>query len=79
MGRGRLGFLAIRKEIGDEAFDAALRDIADRYAWGEMTPEQLLTAFEDASGKDLHPLWNHWFNETSMTREEIDAVAAAFA
>jgi aminopeptidase N len=78
-GKGSLGFLAIRKEIGAEAFDAALREIADRYAWAEMTPEQLLTAFEDVSGKDLHLLWNHWFNEPNMTSEEIDAVTAAFA
>ena len=74
-GKGSLGFLAIRQAISPEAFDAALRDITTRYAWGEMTPEQLLAAFEDASGQDLHALWRHWFNETGMTREEIDGIA----
>ena len=39
-----------------------------------MTPEQLLAAFEDASGQDLHSLRSHWFNETGMTREEIDGI-----
>ena len=37
-GKGSLGFLAIRQEIGAEAFEAALHDIATRYTWGEMTP-----------------------------------------
>jgi len=74
-GKGSLGFLAIRQSIGAQVFDAALRDITNRYAWGEMTPEQLLAAFEDASGQDLHALWSHWFNETGMTREEIDGIA----
>jgi aminopeptidase N len=78
-GKGALGFLAIRKEIGREAFETALRDVATRYLWGEMTPDELRAAFERASGKDLRALWSHWFNETGMTQEEIDAVAAAFA
>jgi aminopeptidase N len=78
-GKGALGFLAIRKEIGPQAFETALRDIATRYLWGEMAPDDLRAAFERASGKDLHALWSHWFNETGMTQEEIDAVAAAFA
>ena len=77
-GKGSLGFLAIRQEIGAEAFEAALHDIATRYAWGEMTPEQLREAFERASGQDLAALWSHWFDEAAMTREEIEEIAAAF-
>lgn len=76
-GKGSLGFLAIRQEIGAEAFEAALRDIASRYAWGEMTPEQLREAFERASGQDLSALWSHWFDEAAMTREEIEGIAAS--
>lgn len=78
-GKGSLAFLAIRQEIGAAAFDAALRDIAQRYAWGEMTPAELRGAFERASGQDLSALWRHWFDEAAMTSEEIDALAAMFA
>ena len=79
-GKGSLGFLAIRQEIGPEAFAAALQDIADRYAWGEMTPDQSREAFERASGRDLSAFWSHWFEEAAMTREEIEGIAgAAFA
>ncbi|MBW3634761.1 MAG: M1 family metallopeptidase [Chloroflexi bacterium] len=77
-GKGSLGFLAIRQEIGADAFEAALHDVVTRYAWGEMTPDQLRDAFERASGQDLDALWSHWFNETAMTREEIEEVAGSF-
>ncbi len=77
-GKGSLGFLAIRQEIGAEAFAAALRDIANRYRWGEMTPAELRAAFERASGQDLTTLWSRWFDEAAMTQEEIDALAETF-
>jgi hypothetical protein len=76
-GKGSLGFLAIRQEIGAEAFEQALHDVATRYAWGEMTPEQLREAFERASGQDLAALWSHWFDETAMTGEEIEEIAGS--
>jgi hypothetical protein len=78
-GKGSLGFLAIREEIGAEAFEAALHDLATRYTWGEMTPDDLRAAFERASGRDLDALWSHWFDEAAMMQEEIEAIAAAFA
>ena len=77
-GKGSLGFLAIREEIGAAAFEAALHDLATRYAWGEMTPDDLRAAFERASGQDLDALWSHWFDEAAMTQEEIEEIAAAF-
>jgi hypothetical protein len=77
-GKGALGFLAIREEIGAEAFEAALNDVATRYRWGEMTPDDLLAAFERAADRDLDTLWSHWFDEAAMTRAEIDTIAGMF-
>jgi hypothetical protein len=77
-GKGSLGFLAIREEIGAAAFETALHDLATRYAWGEMTPHDLRAAFERASGRGLDALWSHWFDEAAMTQEEIEEIAAAF-
>ena len=77
-GKGSLGFLAIREEIGAAAFETALHDLATRYAWGEMTPDDLRAAFERASGRDLDALWSHWFDEAAMTQEEINEIAASF-
>ena len=76
--KGRSGFLAIRQAIGAEAFETALHDVATHYAWAEMTPEQLREAFERASGQDLEVLWSHWFDETALTKAEIDALAKTF-
>jgi aminopeptidase N len=77
-GKGSLGFLAIRQAIGAEAFETGLHDAATRYAWSEMTPDQLREAFERASGQDLAALWSHWFDETALTEAEIDALAQTF-
>jgi Peptidase family M1 domain len=77
-GKGSLGFLAIRDQIGAAAFERALHDLATRYAWGEMTPNDLRAAFETASGRDLDALWSHWFDEAAMTHEEIEEIATAF-
>src|SRR5215204_5324970 len=75
-GKGSLGFLAIRKEIGAAAFERALHDLVTRYAWDEMTPEDLRGAFETATGRDLDALWSHWFDEAAMTQGEIEEIAA---
>ena len=77
-GKGTLGFLAIREEIGAEAFDATLSQISDQYGWSEMAPDHLREAFEDVSGQDLQAVWTHWFDEATMTEAEIDTLAAIF-
>ena len=77
-GKGSLGFLAIRQEIGPDAFEAALHDVVARYTWGEMTPVDLRVAFERASEQDLDALWSHWFDEAAMTQEEIEVIAGSF-
>ena len=77
-GKGSLGFLAIREQIGADAFAAALREVATNDRWGEVTPADLLSAFEAASDQDLDDLWRHWFEEAAMTSEEIDQLATIF-
>ncbi|MBA2520877.1 MAG: M1 family metallopeptidase [Chloroflexia bacterium] len=71
-GKGALGFAAIRRQIGDEAFFAALRDHADAFRFAIAEPDDLREAFAAASGQDLDALWSHWFNETALTAAEID-------
>lgn len=58
-----LGFQAIRKEIGDEAFFAALQAYVAEWSYRVAEPDDLLAAFEEASGKDLDTLWSDWFEE----------------
>jgi hypothetical protein len=75
-GKAALGFLAIRQEIGDEAFFAALADYAARFAYQNATPDDLRSAFERASGMDLKDLWRFWFNEAETTRDDVERVLA---
>jgi hypothetical protein len=63
-GKGALGFGAIREAIGDDAYFAALRAYAADFRFKVATPDDLLAAFERASGQDLGALWRHWFEAT---------------
>ena len=74
-GKGSLGFAAIRREIGDEAFFSALRAFAADNRFDIASPETLKRAFALAAGRDLDPLWSHWFNEAALTAEEIASFA----
>lgn len=71
--KGALAFAALRADIGDEAFFAALRDYADRERFGVATPADLRGAFERAAGRDLSAFWHAWFDSAS-TRVELDLV-----
>lgn len=63
--KGALGFDAVRRTIGDEAFFSALRSYAASERFQVATPQDLLDAFENASGQDLDGLWHHWFDEAA--------------
>ena len=76
-GKGSLGFLAIREEIGAAALSGVARP-RHPLRLGRDDPDDLRGAFERASGRDLDALWSHWFDETAMTQEEIEEIAAAF-
>jgi len=69
--KGGMGFLAIREQIGEEAFADGLRLYVEQMRFGVATPEDLLTAFEEASGQDLSDLWHAWF-ETAGDRVVIE-------
>lgn len=75
-GKGGVGFEAIRQEIGDDAFFEALEYLGTTYAWGIVTPEILLGAFEQASGIELDDLWASWFERAEATLPQVDAVIA---
>lgn len=68
-GKGALGFETIRQEIGDEAFFAGLQQYVADHRFGIAQPDDLLTALETASGRDLQELWDHWFLRTEGTQD----------
>ena len=60
-----LGFAALRSEVGDKAFFAALQDYAASHRFDVATPGDLLAAFEDASSRELDAFWHLWFETAS--------------
>ena len=60
-----MGFDTILKAIGVDAFTAALQDYFNDFRFGIAQPEDLLRAFETASGQDLGDLWYLWFESAS--------------
>ena len=71
-GKSALGFLAIRQEIGDEAFFGALRAWAEAFAFRIAEPSDLLSAFERASGENLGDLWRFWFQAAETTPADVE-------
>jgi hypothetical protein len=75
-GKAGLGFEAIDREIGRDAFLAALQSYARDFRFEVATPDDLLAAFETASGQELDELWTHWFEEANG-REDFDSADLA--
>jgi len=73
-GKGGLGFLAIRDQIGDTAFRAALADYAETFRLGIAEPSDLRDAFETASGQSLQELWTFWFESAATTPADIETL-----
>jgi hypothetical protein len=59
-GRGALFFEALAEAMGQDAFDAFLRDYYERYQWGIATTEGLRALAEQHCGCDLEGLFNEW-------------------
>ncbi len=86
-GKAALGFLAIRLEIGDDAFFAALRVFAgdpagaDRpgFRFQVAEPSDLLAAFERAGGPSVDVIWDRWFEQAVTTPEEVERLIADYA
>jgi aminopeptidase N len=80
-GKGALGFLAMRLEMGDDAWFAAMRAFADQYLYTNAEPADLLAVLiaHAPPGVDVEALWIRWFEEAETTVEEIDALFAGMA
>jgi hypothetical protein len=59
-GKGPLFFDALRTELGDDAFFAALRDYLESHRYGVAYPDDLIVAFEDTSGQQIDDLYEFW-------------------
>jgi aminopeptidase N len=59
-GKGALFLRALREQLGDPAFFAALQRYYARHRYGIATTDDVRRAFEEASGRDLGALFRGW-------------------
>jgi aminopeptidase N len=78
-GKAALGFLAIQIELGDDAFFAALRDLAEQRAFGVTSPAEMLRFFERSAGTSLAETWRFWFDAAEATPDDVASLLAQAA
>jgi aminopeptidase N len=59
-GRGPLFFVALRDEMGAEAFDSFLKDYTQSLSWKISTPETLQSLAEKHCACDLQKIFDEW-------------------
>lgn len=59
-GRGPLFFVALREEMGAQAFDLFLKEYTESLSWGISTPEVLQSLAEQKCACDLDALFSEW-------------------
>jgi peptidase M1-like protein len=59
-GRGPLFFVALKDEIGTEAFDAFMKDYAQTLSWKISTPQTLQALAEKHCACDLQKIFDEW-------------------
>lgn len=59
-GRGPLFFVALKEEMGEETFDAFLKEYTETLSWGIATPEFLQSLAEKHCACDLDAIFNEW-------------------
>jgi hypothetical protein len=59
-GRGPLFFIALRDQMGEEAYNNFLREYTEQRSWGIATPEFLQSLAEENCTCDLDALFEEW-------------------
>ncbi|MGC4190076.1 MAG: M1 family aminopeptidase [Thermomicrobiales bacterium] len=75
-GKAGLGFEAIRQELGNDAWQAALAGFAQHFRFGIFTPDDLRTALMAAASSPdrVAALWTFWFEQAKTTLPDIDPI-----
>jgi hypothetical protein len=69
--KGAMVFRLLNSLIGDEAFFKALSSYYEQKKFGIAVPEDLIEAFEGASGMELDWFFNRWFFESGIPSYEV--------
>ena len=58
--KAALFFHALHQEVGDDTFEAIMREYVSQFRWGIATPDDFMGVAESVSGRDLDALFNEW-------------------
>ncbi|MFA7383677.1 MAG: ChaN family lipoprotein [Desulfurivibrionaceae bacterium] len=64
-------FHMLRREIGDPAFYAGLRDFYARFRHQQAGWQDLAASFSNSAGRDLVQFFSQWLNRTDLPRLQI--------
>ena len=70
--KGGLVLHALRKYVGDEAFDESLKLYLTAHAYSAVEVHQLRLAFEKVTGEDMSWFFNQWFLDKGHPIVEVD-------
>ncbi|HEY0640507.1 MAG TPA: M1 family metallopeptidase, partial [Pseudonocardiaceae bacterium] len=69
-GKGPLALHALRRTIGDEAFDRVLREWPERHRDGNASWPQFEAFVTEVAGRDLRGFFDAWFHGTERPADE---------
>ncbi len=72
--KGAIVVYTLRNLLGDSLFFAGLRSMFDRYAFGNITSEQLISHLEDVTAVPLHDFYEGWINQPGFLHFSIDSI-----
>jgi uncharacterized iron-regulated protein len=83
-GKGSLFFHMLKNQVGKEIFFAALLKFIEEYKFKQASWDDLLKAFETASGTDLQWFFNQWLTrkglpELRIVNPEISALEGSYS
>jgi hypothetical protein len=58
--KAALFFNALQQQLGEETFNAIMREYVSQFRWRVATPDDFLRVAESVSGQDLDGLYNRW-------------------
>jgi hypothetical protein len=69
--------VALRGVLGEETFNRAYREYAQRWKYRHPYPWDMWNTFEDVSGRDLGWFWRSWYHETWTLDQAVGSVTVA--
>ena len=72
--KGAIVVYTLRNLLGDSLFFAGLRSLFDRYAFGNVTSEQLISHLEEVTDVSLQDFYEGWINQPGFLHFSIDSI-----